>query len=226
MDIIVNKYNTPITEELLSTIDSRSKGEFMECLEKILLIKNLTSTKRRKVKDMPKDKLGRVIVDLENPHILEDMDYFRPAALYYKKHGVYTHLYPNTNPNSDYRKFWDEERRRCLEGYVRDDGEWIPGYYYHYLNYTRIQLVRVIEGARSDRIEDFPDVWDGDYWFFHYVEDAEANGKHGNVLKTRGRGYSYKGGSMADRNYHHIKRSKTFLFASESEFLIRDKFCR
>lgn len=217
-----NYLNTPLTDKLLERIDKDSKGELFEWFEKVYFIKNLISPDRRKISDMPKDKYGKVIVDFENPHILENMDYFRPAALYYEKHGCYTHLYPNPNPSSDYRKFWDEERRRCIEGYVREDGEWIPGYFYAYLNYCRIQKVKLIDGNRAERVEGFPDIWDGDYFFYHYVERGESDGEHGSILKCRGRGYSFKGGNMAQRNYHHIKKSKSFLFASETEFLTRD----
>ena len=41
-------------------------------------------------KDLPRDNKGRIIVDITHPHILEDMDYFRPTALHYQKHGCIT----------------------------------------------------------------------------------------------------------------------------------------
>lgn len=234
MLIATNNLQTPVTEKLLDRLDSRSRIDFMDSLERITFIQRLISDSRGCARDRKKDSKGRIIVDLENLHILEDMDYFRERAIYYQKHGVYTHLYPNSAPNSEYRKFWDEERRRCKEGYVREsDGEWIPGYYYYYLNYSPIDIVvedDVIDthlddleaNVRASRVEDFPHIWDGDYLFFHYIERAEARGKHGTVLKCRGRGYSFKAAAMLARNYFLIKKSKSFAFASEQEYLLKD----
>lgn len=236
-----NELQTPITEKLLEHLDSKSKTDFFNYLTEIEFLRALTSSNRQRAKDRPKDKLGRVIVDLENPHRLENMSYFTERADYFREHGVYTHIYPNEAPGSEYKKFWDEERRRCKEGYIREsDGEWVTGYHYFYLNYSPIlkveekeqeaseELVRAvvdeleIEGVRSERVEDFPDVWDGDYIFFHYVERAESQGKHGNLLKSRGMGLSFKFGSMMDRNYFMYRSSKSYAFASETEYLIRD----
>ena len=234
-----NKTQSPITEELLSMLDSRSRIEFLDTIDNIGLLKVLINPSRKKAKDLPRDSKGRIVVDIENLHILENMDYFRPRALYYQEHGCYTHLFYNPAPNSEYRMFWDEERRRCIEGYVREsDGEWIPGYFYFYLNYTPIDLVSAIDsandtkdglafsavvgGIRSERKENFPDVWDGDYIYFHYIEQAEEDGKHGAVLKTRGRGYSFKGSSMLARNYFIVKKSKSYALASEQEYLVKD----
>lgn len=237
--IPTNSVTSDVTEQLLEQLDSLSKIEFMDIFERIVFVKHLTSPDRKRAKDLDKDKKGRVKVDLENPHILEDMDYFRERALYYQEHGVYTHIYPNSNPNSQYRKFWDEERRRCKEGYVREsDGEWIPGYYYFYLNYSPIDIVEAVEelgeiedelefadafgGVRSERVEDFPHIWDGDYLYYHYIEQAEFKGEHGAVLKTRGRGFSFKGASMLARNYFIFKKSKSYGIASEQEYLTKD----
>ena len=229
-----NSVTTSRTDKILDLLDSRSKADFSDAFERILLLQRLTSSNRGCAKDRPRDNKGKIIVDLENPHILENMDYFRERAIYYQEHGVYTHIYPNHAPNSEYRKFWDEERRRCREGYVREsDGEWISGYFYYYLNYSPIDIVReedalddaidnLEDNVRSERIEDFPDVWDGDYIFFHYVEQAEAKGKHCTILKCRGRGYSFKAAAMMARNYFIIKKSKSFAFATEQEYLLKD----
>jgi hypothetical protein len=104
-------------------------------------IRNLISPDRKYARDLPRDKKGRIIVDLVHPHILEDMDYFRPSALHYIKYGRYTDLRPNSNPNSEYGKWIREEIRRCWEGYVREsDGEWVTGYMYFYLNYVPMMV--------------------------------------------------------------------------------------
>lgn len=240
--IELNSVNTPITEKLLEKLDANSKAEFYDILERIEFVKRLVSSTRQRASDRPRDSKGRIKVDIVNPHILENMEFFTKRAKYFQEHGVYTHLYPNKNPNSEYRKFWDEEKRRCIEGYIREsDGEWITGYHYFYLNYSPIEIVEELKeevingtltttqleeavegGIRSERVQDFPRIWDGDYLFFHYVEQGEAEGKHGSVLKCRGRGYSFKGGSMQARNYFMIRGSKSYSFASEQEYLTRD----
>src|SRR5690606_19075420 len=144
--------------------------------------------------------------------------------IFFQKHGKYTNLYPNPHPKSEYKKFWDEETRRCKEGLTREsDGEWISGYYYFYLNYFPIMRTKETgEGKRAEREPDFVDVWDSDYLFFHYIEQGESGSEYGAVLKTRGRGYSFKVASMLTRNFYFYKKSKGYAFASESEFLTKD----
>ena len=243
--ILTNYTQTPISERIFKGLDHNSKSSFFEFFMNIELIQNMVSVDRKRARDLPRDKKGRIIVSLENPHILEDMDYFTERANFFRKHGRYTDLFPNPAPGSAYRKFWDEERRRCKEGYIREsDGEWISGYFYFYINYSpilkvekeeeyfeeRITYEDIIEdtlddfesGLQAERVEDFPDIYDGDYLFFHYVDAAERSGQHGTVLKTRGRGYSFKGGSMLVRNYFMYMKSRSYAFASETEYLTKD----
>lgn len=227
----VNHTQTQVSEKLLKKLDKKSKTDFFNFLYEVEFIKTLTSPDRQRAKDRPRDSKGRIIVDLENLHMLEDMSFFTKRADYYRKNGRYTDIYPNPAPGSEYRKFWDEERRRCKEGYVREsDGEWISGYYYFYLNYSPIlkvdeiegEFIHLDEGVRADRVEDFPDVWDADYLYFHYLEQAQDKGQHANILKTRGSGQSFKFGSQCSRNYFLTPKSKSYAFASETEYLIRD----
>lgn len=208
----------------LNNAPSDIRSECLDFIENIEMVRHMTS-ERKYAKDLEQDEKGRIKVDITKPHILEDVDYFRKPALYFKKHGKYTDLYPNPHPKSQYRIFWNKEIDKCINGFVRkSDGEWIPGYYYWYLNYSPINLTKVIEegSTRADRVKDFPDFWDSDYLFYHYVEQGEANSEYGSVLKTRGRGYSFKISSMLDRNFYLIKNSKNFAFASENEYLTND----
>ena len=62
----------------------------------------LISKDRKYAKDLDKDSKGKIIVDLANPHIIENMDYFRQAAIHFQKYGCYTKLMPNPNPQSEY----------------------------------------------------------------------------------------------------------------------------
>lgn len=168
-------------------------------------------------------------IDITNHTPIVDADYFRQAAIHFKEHGRYTNLTPNPHPQSEYMQFWREEVKRCKYGYVREsDGEWITGYHYFYLNYSPIWLTEEIEdGTGKDRIRaerkyDFPRFWDSDYEYFHYLEQAEQEGKDAVALKTRGRGYSFKAGAMAARNYYMFPGSRTIAVAAGEEFLIKD----
>lgn len=154
-------------------------------------------------------------------------DKFRQAAIFFKQHGAYTLAPPGT---TDYIKYWDEETNRCLYGYVAPDGDAISGYNYFYLNYSPIMKLSEVEytdrygnkRTRRERILEFPNFWDYDYYYFNAIEEAETEGKHLVVLKSRQRGYSFKGASMLVRNYELIPGSKSFAVASEQKFLIGD----
>lgn len=154
-------------------------------------------------------------------------DKFRQPAIFFQEHKCYT-LAPRGT--TDYNKYWEQETERCINGYVAEDGDAITGYHYFYLNYSPIMRLKEVkyidrygdQRSRRERQFDFPDFWDGDYYFFNAIEEAENTGKHMAVLKCRQRGYSFKGASMLVRNYELIPGSKNFAVASEQKFLIGD----
>lgn len=196
-----NKYQTPLTDELLESLPQEVRDQLLDIINNVEFVKRLISPKRQYAKDRPRDDRGRIIIDLANPHIVENVDYFRPTAIHYQKHGCFTNLRPNANPNSEYGKWVREEKRRCWEGYVREsDGEWVTGYLYWFLNYSPIMLSKIIEGTkRANRIEDFPEFWEGIYWRFHYMEQAANGGLYNNFeggqhcaeLASRGKGKAH-----------------------------------
>lgn len=241
-DVITNSTCSSYTkEDLHKNLSKEERETFLDYLFSIQFLQNMTNPDRpyaRHLKrwddpymDQPKeDPKGRIKPNLTNPHILEDTDYFRPAALKYEKDGVYTHLMPSRNPYSAYVKHWNEEIRRCWYGYTREsDGEWITGYHYFYLNYCQIRSNRIIPGKkRVDRSMRFPDFYDGDYLFFHYMEYAREMGKHTCTLKKRGAGYSFKAGAKLARNFilgeneHVSKEAVSLAVANEKEYLTKD----
>lgn len=211
MDILMNKYQTQITDELLNGLPQEVQDQLLDIINNVEFVKRLISPARQYAKDRPRDPQGRIIVDLVNPHILEDMDYFRPTALHYKKYGCFTSLRPNANPNSEYGKWIRQERDRCWNGYVREsDGEWVTGPLYFYMNYCPIIQSKIRKGTKqADRIVDFPEMWEGIYWRFHYMEQARSGGiyndflggNHGAELASRGKSKSYSMASILTHNF-------------------------
>ena len=196
--IKTNSYQTKITEELSKSLHKEVWQDLMEFVESVKFINWLIQPEniRGYASDRPRDKEGKIIIDITKPHILKDMDFFRERALFYKKHGRYTHLRPNPNPKSEYAQFWKEEMRRWKHGVVREsDGEWIPGLFYFYLNYSPIWLNEeeskssTSKKSKGVRKREFPKVWLGDYLFFHYVNQARQSGAHAKLLKCRGVGF-------------------------------------
>lgn len=166
---------------------------------------------------------------MDNTYKHYNTEEWREPALHFEQFGRYTNHPPNNSPESKYYKYWKEQARRSVYGY-NIGRDWIPGYLYFYLNFSRIEKAIAREGVsddifqqvQGDRIESFPDFWDGDYEWFHYLEECEKAGRFAACLKTRGRGYSYKGGSMFIRNYSLIPNSKSYAFAYEKEYLLKD----
>jgi hypothetical protein len=226
-NIPVNEFQTPINKALLEKLPDEVCEQFLEIVNNVEYVKRLIDPKRKRAKDLPRDEQGRIIVDLANPHILENMDYFRPSAIHYQKHGCYTFLKPNPNPNSEFKKWFEEERRRCREGYVREsDGEWVTGYMYWYMNYCPIMLTKVTKGRKkANRVEDFPETWEGIYLRFHYLYQAREAGCHAIELARRGCSKSYSIASMMAKNLilgesNEVKKRVTsILTAHQKEYL-------
>lgn len=157
----------------------------------------------------------------------EDSSEFRQSAINFDQYGYYTSAPVGTTA---YMKFWDEELRRCIWGFTSESGNYISGYFYFYLNYSRIiktEEKNIIDptGKRRrivQRVERFPDFYDYDRAYFDAIEEAEIRGKHLVTIKKRGAGYSYKGASMLCRNFYCIPKSKSYAVASEAEFLTKD----
>lgn len=153
---------------------------------------------------------------------IKNSDKFREPAITFQQTGKYCNFASNT---SEYYAYWDEQKRRCLDGYTADDGDYISGYNYFYLNFCPIsRIVNKLINGKNKRVTEvtFPDFWDYDYYYFNAVREAELEGKHLCVLKARRRGYSYKGGSMLCRNYYLIPNSKSFVYAGNKQYLTED----
>lgn len=158
---------------------------------------------------------------------IKDSNKFRQACIRFQNTGSYC-SYPSGT--SEYYQFWDEEMNRSLNGYTADDGDYITGYNYFYLNYCPINRQVYIQSkdrhsntiVRKEQKFEFPDFWDYDYYYFSAVQEAEEQGKHLCVLKSRRRGYSYKAASMMCRNYYLVPASKSYVYASNKQYLTED----
>jgi hypothetical protein len=245
--IPMNKYQTELTEELVNSLPQEVQDQLFDIINNVEFVKRLISPTREYAKDRPRDDKGRIIVDLVNPHILENMDYFRPSAIHYEKYGTFTNLRPNANPNSEYGKWIREERRRIWDGYVREsDGEWVTGYLYWFLNYSPMMLSKIREykdkdgkkrkSKRADRVESLPECWEGIYWRFHCLDQASNGGLYNNFeggqhmaeLASRGKGKSYSLASILNHifvvgeNKDAHEKVKGIVTAYQKEYLTKD----
>lgn len=245
--IKMNKYQTELTEELVNSLPQEVQDQLFDIINNVEFVKRLISPTREYAKDRPRDDKGRIIVDLVNPHILENMDYFRPSAIHYEKYGTFTNLRPNANPNSEYGKWIREERRRIWDGYVREsDGEWVTGYLYWFLNYSPMMLSKIREykdkdgkkrkSRRADRVESLPECWEGIYWRFHCLDQASNGGLYNNFeggqhmaeLASRGKGKSYSLASILNHifivgeNEEAHEKVKGIVTAYQKEYLTKD----
>lgn len=229
--IQTNEYQTPITGELLSKYPDEVVEQFIDFISTVPFIQNLISPSRPKIEELPRDKYNRAIIDITNPPIYKDADYFRQSALYFLKEGVYTKLIPNPNPNSEYRRFWDREIDRCYNGLLREsDGMWIPGYLYWFLNYCPMMINEYQKGKKKAiRKEGFGLFFEGIWLRYLYLNDAREEGHHAAELAKRGCSKSYSLASIMSKNLiigesvETQRRNITVLTAYQKEYLRDDK---
>ncbi|KKN88654.1 hypothetical protein LCGC14_0245450 [marine sediment metagenome] len=113
--------------------------------------------------------------------MLVNTEEFRREAVYFQKHK----RYDDGELGSPYwHDWWDEQQYRSLHGY-EVGGVKVSGYFYWYLNFCPIWLVRASDygvvtknrptNARKagERVYTFPDFWDEDYRYFTSLDIAE-----------------------------------------------------
>lgn len=103
-----------------------------------------------------------------------DVSGFREAGDFFIAHNERYCLDAWGSPS--WYTFWQEERRRCREGY-EVGGHRITGDYYFYLNYCPIEKVDIAKarGRKARKVYGFPDFWDGDYEYF-WCREVARNG--------------------------------------------------
>ena len=228
--LLFNEYQSTLEELNIDNYPQEVQNEFFEAINGIPFIKNLISPNRLRCKDLPRDSKGKAIIDITNPPILENIDYFRPTALHYKKYGVLTNLRPNPNPNSEFGKWIREEIKRIWEGYVRpSDGAWIPGDMYWYLNYCPIIQSKIRKGTKiADRIVDFPEFWEGIWLRFLYIEESRLAAEHSAEIAKRGASKSYSVAAILSKcfvvgdNKETQRNVRAMVTAYQKEYLTKD----
>ena len=229
-DLIFNEYQSSLEELKIDTYPQEVQNEFFEAINGIPFVRNLISPLRLRCKDLPRDCNGRAIIDITNPPIIENTDYFRPTALYFKEHGVLTNLRPNPNPNSEFGKWLREEIRRIWKGYTREeDGAWVTGDMYWYLNYCPIIQSKIRKGTKiADRIVDLPEFWEGIAFRSYYIEQARLSAQHCAEIAKRGASKSYFVASILSKlfvvgdNEDTAKNVRAMVTAYQKEYLTKD----
>jgi hypothetical protein len=170
---------------------------------------------------------------------------FSPEAIHFKKYGYYCKD-PWGTP--DWRAYWEEQTRRCIEGY-EVGGARITGHHYHYLNFCNIKKVTIIGENIAEKEVGFPDFWDGDYNYFWCLDIARygmkvlfpdlepvkaleglglstkishddlEGGRHMIVGKSRRKGYSYKNASILTNTYSTKRNSLSIVGAFLKDYL-------
>lgn len=162
---------------------------------------------------------------------------FRESALRFMVNGFYC---DEPWGSDSWYSFWEEERRRCIEGY-EVDGVMVTGDHYFYLNYCPIQKVDDSGGKKSRKVKGFPDFWDGDYDYFWSrqiardgidkdtyaslglisdIPQEHLDGGYNLIVgKSRRKGYSFKAAAIAAKNYFTLPNSLTVFAAEDKKYL-------
>lgn len=138
---------------------------------------------------------------------------FQEAGNHFLKHGTYTFAPSGT---FSYQEYWDEEERRCKEGYTVG-GVRITGEHYAYLNYARIKIT-VGDGKKARKYESFPRFLDMDYYYYHELEQAKLNKEGIIVAKSRRKGFSYKGAFNCVYEYNWFRDSFSIIAAFMGDY--------
>ena len=197
-----NRCQTPLEELHLEKYPKEVQDQFWDFLNNVPFIKWMVSLDRPLISELPRDKEGRVIIDITHPPILEGSDYFRPSALAFERNkNKYSLLRPNANPNSEFGRWLYGERERGWNGYCNPEtGMWVTGDYYWMLNFCPMHLVRKNDKGVSIRNVFHPNFWDGQFLMSHYILQGRMHGHHVSALASRGKGKtSFGAGLLAKR---------------------------
>lgn len=134
---------------------------------------------------------------------------FSAEARNFLKYGYYTNA---PKGSYEYKAYWDEQTRRCLEGYTIG-GVTITGRYYDYLNFSQIEARVKDKRGRERRVNTFPSFLDIDYYYYWEIEHAMDAGEGMCVGKARRKGFSFKNAQLCKYEYNFIRDSSSVIGA-------------
>lgn len=168
------------------------------------------------------------ISSLRQSSVHKNTEEFQTEAAHFREFGCYTKHPRSESSTSSYQKYWIEQARRCIYGYNAGHSA-VTGYHYFLLNFAPIIKVQTTSQVNKStglmtgsRASGFVDFWDGQWEYFNYLDEAEKSGLHCAVMKSRGKGFSWLGASMLNRNYFLIPESKSFAIAYDEGYLLKD----
>lgn len=141
---------------------------------------------------------------------LINTQYWREEAVRFIKEGTYCRF---PKGSYQYREYWEEQTKRCTEGYSVG-GVQIPGVYYYYLNFYPI-LGKDEKTNKKTRI--FPRVTDVDFEFFTQLEEAKQEGKGFILVKPRRTGFSFKNSALLTHEYNFYREAQCWIGAYQSD---------
>lgn len=132
--------------------------------------------------------------------------------------------YRSFKPNStEYFQFWKEQKHRMLNGYKPTGGQWIPGNYYFYLNFSKIH--GLVPGAkRKSMISPLYRDQDHEYYLeVHWAKHGDGldnNGGYGIiVLKARRKGFSFMNSNILLHEWVCYSHSENGLGAQREDYV-------
>lgn len=140
---------------------------------------------------------------------------FTKAAEHYRQFGRYSDY-----PEDTYLwgKYWDEEFRRCRDGYTV--GKYtLTGENYYWLNYYRLESPAKKGAGGELRSEDFPVFVNKQYEYFHYMALCRKLGKDCLAFKSRGVGASEIAASNCANAYTFFRASNNLVTAALENFV-------
>jgi len=141
---------------------------------------------------------------------LINTQYWKEEALRFIKDGTYCRF---PKGSYQYREYWEEQTKRCMEGYSVG-GVHVPGTYYYYLNFYPI-LGKDEKTNKKTRI--FPRVTDVDFEFFTQVEIAKQEGKGFILVKPRRTGFSFKNSCLLSHEYNFYRDAQCWIGAYQKD---------
>jgi hypothetical protein len=189
------------------------------------VITDIKSTIPEEVKDLVSDLSFRnPVSNLNRDYLLfKDSSVFTPAANEFdlnesKGNTCYTTAIPGS---SQYYKYWQEQKDRCLNGFTIG-GVYITGEHYFYLNFCRIEKTVTKPDGRETKELGFPNFVSMDYYYFLELELCEnpvkfgksSKDKKGIILaKARRKGFSFKNAAGAVWIYTFFSKSRVVIAA-------------